>query len=130
MLDCKQRANGFSLIEVLIALVILSLSLTALIQSSSQNIRNTEKLNNNIIANWVALHAVDMIQIGLLKIPSSGRPLYQKTKMLGKDWYWSAVVRNTKIKAVKQLIINVKLKQAGPNVKQVKAYYYAGHGQS
>ena len=49
-----KKNSGFTLIEVLIALAIVSISLGALISISSQDISRAEKMQKNMIANWVA----------------------------------------------------------------------------
>ena len=56
MISQKQllRSGGFTLIEVLVALVVLSLAMVAVIQLTSSHIRTMGELEKRVIASWVA----------------------------------------------------------------------------
>jgi general secretion pathway protein I len=80
------KSAGFTLIEVLIALAILSISLTAIIKSTSQNIKDTIYLQDKTIANWVAMNALNEARLGLTKIPVEPGKLEHEASMLGEQW--------------------------------------------
>jgi general secretion pathway protein I len=48
------RQQGFTLIEVMIALAIVSIALAALTQSMGMTVLNQSKLESRIVATWVA----------------------------------------------------------------------------
>ncbi|MCF6254076.1 MAG: type II secretion system minor pseudopilin GspI [Thiomicrorhabdus sp.] len=48
------RQRGFTLIEVMIALAIVSIALAALTQSMGMTVLNQSKLESRIVATWVA----------------------------------------------------------------------------
>ena len=58
--------KGFTLIEVLIALAILAIALTAVIEATSKNIQNTLYLQNKTIASWVGLEIINEAKINFL----------------------------------------------------------------
>ncbi|MDA8561623.1 type II secretion system minor pseudopilin GspI [Gammaproteobacteria bacterium] len=62
---------GFTLIEVLIALVIISISLTAVIMTTSQNIKSTHHLQQKIIATWAAENIINEIKTGIINKSST-----------------------------------------------------------
>src|SRR5579862_9697946 len=77
---------GMTLIEVLIALAIIAIAMTAVIKASSQTIRSTSYLQEKTIAMWVGQQALNEVRVGVLKL-SGTEPLTQKTEMLDQDWY-------------------------------------------
>lgn len=67
-LSANKRA-GFTLIEVLIALAILSISLTAIIKATSQNIKDTAYLQEKTLALWVGLNELNEARAGYIRLP-------------------------------------------------------------
>jgi len=53
-IKCRARLKAFTLIEVLIALVIIALVGVVLAQTSSQSVDQTDYLKRKLIASWVA----------------------------------------------------------------------------
>jgi general secretion pathway protein I len=53
-----QRQNGFTLIEVMVALVIVALSLTAVTASMSQMIDASQAMRDRTYASWIALNRI------------------------------------------------------------------------
>ncbi|CAM2799395.1 GspI family T2SS minor pseudopilin variant LspI [Legionella worsleiensis] len=114
---------GFTLIEVLLALAIIAIALTALLKATAQNIENTHRLKEKTISHWIAMQGVSMIQLNLLQINQSQEST-QATKMLGEQWYWRAKISNTPITKVQQITISVSSKQSGPFREELIAYRY------
>jgi general secretion pathway protein I len=65
-----KQQRGFTLIEVLIALAILSIALTAIIKATSQNIRDTAYIQHKMIAHYVALDVINAARAGLINLPT------------------------------------------------------------
>lgn len=84
------KQQGFTLIEVLIALVILAIALTAIIKAVSNNTRNLIYLQDKTAAHWVAMNIYNEYALGLLTISPQLEPANGSTIMFNKDWYWSA----------------------------------------
>lgn len=82
------KSLGFTLMEVLIALVILSISLTAVIKATSSDIQNTERLEEVSVAQWVATDAFNLIKLGAIQTVNGETT--QITKMADKKWRWHA----------------------------------------
>jgi len=81
--------NGFTLIEVLVALLIIAVALTATLYSTIQSTRATNHVRDNMIAHWVGMNVLSQIQTGIITLPRDGNVPPGKTHMLGRDWYWS-----------------------------------------
>lgn len=112
-----QNKSGFTLIEVLIALLILSIALTAIIKSTSQNIRDTLYIQKKTIALWVGNEIMNEIIIGLRK-PDA---LKDKSIMLGETWSWAASFKPTPDPKVQE--INVDVSQRTPLIHLVGYLY-------
>lgn len=85
---CLAKTPGFTLIEVLIALAILSIALTAIIKATSTDIQSTSYLKDKATARWVALEAKHLIELNAIAFEENEAK--QVTHMLEKDWHWSA----------------------------------------
>ena len=105
--NCRKFAAGMTLIEVLIALAIVAIVLTAVIKTVTQSIRATSYLQNKTIAMWVGVQAINEARLGLLALsPASDKEAYQTT-MLGREWYWQGGQTETPNKRIRKIIINV-----------------------
>jgi general secretion pathway protein I len=100
-----QPCKGFTLIEVLIALAILSIALTAIIKATAQNIRDTAYLQDKTIANWVGTQVINEARTGILKLGQE--PLEQTTEMLGQQWAWQATVAPTPNSHIREIHVDV-----------------------
>ena len=60
---------GLTLIEVLIALAIVSIAMTAIIKATSQNIRSTQYLEHKTLAAWVGEEVLNKARVELLRLP-------------------------------------------------------------
>jgi general secretion pathway protein I len=119
----SMRAKGFTLIEVLLALAVIAIALTAILKVTAQNIGNTQRIKEKTISHWVAMQGVSMIQLNLIEVTPSQEST-QVTTMLNQKWYWRAKVSSTSIKKMQQITISVSKKQAGPFAEELIAFRY------
>lgn len=119
----KNYQSGFTLIEVLLALAIIAIALTALLKATAQNIENTHRIKEKSISHWVAMQAVAMIQLDLIQINSTQEST-QKTTMLGQQWYWRAKFSATPLKKMQQITLSLSSKSTGPFREELIAFRY------
>lgn len=112
-LTTHKKHKGFTLIEVLLALAVIAIALTALLKATAQGVAHTQRIKEKSISHWVAMQGVTSIQLGLLTV-SPNQEITQVTSMLGQRWYWRALITPTPIKSMQQITITVSEKQAGP----------------
>ena len=117
----KQR--GFTLIEVLLALAVIAIALTALLKATGQSVIYTQRINDKTISHWVAMQGIAMIQLNLLTI-TPGQDVNQVTKMLGENWYWRAKLSNLPSNDLQQITITVSKNQSGPFTDSLTAYRF------
>lgn len=101
------RHRGLTLIEVLIALAIIGIAMTAIIKATSQNIRSTAYLQNKTIAMWVGQQVMNEARVGLIKIPNPPDKLNQTTTLLGQQWAWTIDQEETPSKFISKIIVKV-----------------------
>jgi general secretion pathway protein I len=118
-----RKNSGFTLIEVLLALAIIAIALTALLQATAQDVSNTQRLKEKTISHLISLQGVAMVQLGLIN-PTAGQAITQVTNMLGQRWYWQAQTLPSKIKSVQEITITVSKNQAGPFTTPLTAFRY------
>lgn len=98
----NKNIAGFTLIEVMIALVIVSISLMALSATMGQYVFNQSAIQNRVIATWVA-------QNRLLELQTATNTTQEKTQtenMLGADWQTTFVLEPTLIPGLKKINIS------------------------
>jgi general secretion pathway protein I len=84
------RQAGFTLLEVMIALVILVISLTAVFMASTQSVRNISYIETKTFSNWLAMNTLTQLQAGLIAIPQDLRAISGEANLFGKNWTWDA----------------------------------------
>lgn len=114
---------GFTLIEVLLALAIIAIALTALIKATAQNVEHTQRIKEKSISHWVAMQGITGIQLGLVPIHLN-REITQITTLLGQRWYWRANITPTAMTSVEQIRISVSQNQSGPFSDELIGYRY------
>ncbi len=117
------KNKGFTLIEILLALAIIAIALTALLRSSSQNISNTTRIKEKSIHHWVEMQGIAAIQLGLIPIHLN-QEISQMTTMCGQKVYWRASLMPTDISSTEKIIIKVSNTATGPFTDELIAYRY------
>ena len=117
------KKSGFTLIEVLISLAILSIALTAIIKFTSQNIRDTAYIQNKTIANWVGTQVINEARAGILKLSQSDH-LEQTTEMLGQQWPWQATLQSTPNPHIQEIHVDVFQKENKNKLISLVSYLY------
>lgn len=105
-----RNSRGFTLIEVLIALMIIAIALAAAVRGTNESIRVTRHVKNVTAAHFVGMNVISEIQANLLTLNKSNPALQGKTKLLGQEWEWSASSESTGDTDPKKIVVEVKLK--------------------
>lgn len=119
-----QNKAGMTLIEVLIALAIISIALTAIVKVTAQTIRNTLYLQNKMIATWVGTNVINEIRVGVIQLPTSPDPITRNTTMLGQRWAWQAIATPTPNPRIKKIDVTVSQENAVSQLTQLTSYLY------
>lgn len=108
----KRAVQGFTLLEVLIAMVVLALSLGAVIQSAGDYTINQAYLRDRTFAEWVARNQLARALIAKTW-PSVGRTKGEAefpravSGSGGREWRWEMQVTQTPEQGLRRLDIDV-----------------------
>ena len=106
----RGKHAAFTLIEVLVALAIVSIGMLAVIQAVSQTVDNAAYLRDKTLAHWVAMNQLTLMRLNqapTVKGTSSG-----DADMAGQRWRWSAEVTQTAIDSMLRIDITVRAADA------------------
>lgn len=106
--DC---AKGFTLIEVLVALIILAIVSLAVMKAMRDSIYDTEHVQQSFIARVVAMNVLSSMQVGLQAEPIDGSMVSGATVMLGQSWSWQAGVVEGRSNYYQRIYIDVLTNQ-------------------
>lgn len=104
----KPRQNlkynkGFTLIEVLIALLIISIGLLAIIKAQHQTLTSTLYLKEKIYSHWIAQNQLALIQQNLVVAPVQQNPI----ELYNFRFFYSATLEPTNDNHVDKIILTV-----------------------
>lgn len=101
----NRRSPGFTLLEVLIALAVLALSMSAAIKSVADYTNNESYLRDRTLATWVARNVLIEHQVRK-EWPRVGE---QKgtSEMGDREWRWLAVISQTEEEDLRRLDVQV-----------------------
>jgi general secretion pathway protein I len=98
--------KGFTLLEVLVAMVILSVSLLAAIKVASEVTNSAIHLQEKTIAQWVAMNKLAELRLAK-KLPQTGRS-DGEDEMAGRNWHWEILVKNTAYSRLREVEVGVR----------------------
>ena len=98
---------GFTLIELMVALVVLAIGMTAVLHSTSQAGHAGIFLKQKTVAHWVASNQAAELSINKAW-PRPGTTTGTET-MARQTWHWETVVRNTGVPELRLVTIRVSL---------------------
>lgn len=104
------KEYGFTLVEVLIALVIVSLVFFTCILSLSEMTRNSQYLQDKTIAAIISANIITQARVGM--IPTKQNPTQGVVNMANQQWYWSLQKNATNLATEQEIVVEVKNSQA------------------
>jgi general secretion pathway protein I len=111
----KTRADtrGFTLIEVMVAMVVIAVALPALLKTLYQQVDGTAYLRDKSLAQWIANNKLAESRLLLSRTGNlfRGRRTGSET-MAGQDWFWEMTSQQTEVENFYRLEIRVSLDEA------------------
>jgi len=87
------RKNGFTLIEILVALAIIAIALAALIKASGNHTYSATYLKEKTLAHYVAMYELEKLRLEKDRDwPDTGKEK-KSTEMADHDWYWTREIK-------------------------------------
>ena len=99
-------AAGFTLIEVLAALVIVALGMLGVIEAVTQNARNGSYLREKTLAHWIAMNVIT--ERRLQPSPPDIAETSDEIEYAGERWRWTLRVSETPVESMRRMDVFVR----------------------
>jgi general secretion pathway protein I len=116
-----RRQCGFTLVEVLVALAVLAIALTAVMRTMAQAIDATATLRERHVALWVAQNRLAEHQMRSDWPAADTRD--GDTEIAGEKWFWREQVSTTPETSIRRIEITIR-HQAGSEETQARLVGY------
>jgi general secretion pathway protein I len=101
-----ERARGFTLIEVVVALAIVGIGMFAVFKTIGDTANNVAFLRDRTIAAWVADNRITEMRL------TGQMPSVDETEgdveMAGRRWHWVATVSQTPVDGMRRIDVSVR----------------------
>lgn len=105
MIRRRQQQQGFTLLEVLIALAVLAIALAAAVKGVTSYVSNLAYLKERSLAHWVGLNALTELRVSG-QWPNSG-DIKGDESMAGREFQWIITVTEVEGGDVRRLDVKV-----------------------
>jgi general secretion pathway protein I len=101
----EPRTGGFTLVEVLVALVIVAMGLAALMIAVSSTARTTGALRDKTLAQWMALNRLSEVRLNLVKFGQNTDT--GEVNFANRTWHYDTRYFDTSISSMKRVVVRV-----------------------
>jgi len=103
--------RGFTLIEVLVALAIVTVGMAALLATLTSSADTLVYLRDKTFANWIALNQIALVRISG-QLPAPGKS-DGDTDFAGRKWHWHQEVNNVQVPGMVRMDVSVRPAEEG-----------------
>ncbi len=104
-LEASKRVRGFTLVEVLVALMIIAMALAALMIAVSGTARNSGYLRDKTLAQWIALNRLSEVRLNLTKFGQNTDT--GELNFASRTWHYDTRYFDTTIPDMKRVVVRV-----------------------
>jgi general secretion pathway protein I len=109
-LKSSQRARGFTLVEVLVALMIVAVGLTALMVAVNGTARTSGFLRDKTLAQWIALNRLTEVRLNVVKFGQNTDT--GELEFGNRKWHYDTRYFDTSMASMKRVVVRVYLGEA------------------
>lgn len=107
----KHRPDGgFTLVEVLVALVVVALGLSALMVAVSGTARTSGYLRDKTLAQWIALNRLAEVRLTVNKVAQSSSSTNgdsSEVQFASRTWHYDTRYYDTQFQSTKRIVVRV-----------------------
>ena len=118
------RARGFTLIEVLAALVIVGLGMLGVIQAVIQAVNNGTYMREKTLAHWIAMNLITERRVQ--RSPPDVGETSDEIDYAGQRWRWTVKVSGTAVESMRRLDVSVGFADAPDDATLARAVGFYG----
>ena len=117
--------RGFTLIEVLVALVIVAVGMSALMGALSSSAKTVVYMQDKTFAEWVALNQIATVRLKLIQsqLPPTGNT-NGDIEFANQTWHWRQEVVDSQVPGIRRIDVKVRPKGVGGNNDDDNANWY------
>lgn len=121
----RKRNRGFTLIEVMVALVVVGIALPAMIIRMQSIMDNTGYMNQKTYAHWLAENKMQEMQIiQLLEGKATKTKKRQDTEeFAGVEWHWKIEILETEVEKMFRMEVSIGLEEDS-NLATISGFLY------
>ena len=119
-----KKANGFTLIEVLVALAIVAIGMAAVLEALTSSANTAVYLQDKTFAEWVALNRIETVRLSGA-VPKAGSS-DDNVDYAERKWEWQQKVTNTAYPGIVQIEVDVR--PAGSKAGDDRGWYASATG--
>jgi general secretion pathway protein I len=105
-----RRARGFTLVEVLVALMIVALALAALMVAVSGTARTSGYLRDKTLAQWIAMNRITEVRLNITQFAQNTDT--GEVDFGNRKWHYDTRYFDTSIASMKRVVVRVYLGDA------------------
>lgn len=115
-----RRCGGFTLLEVLVALAVFAVGITALVQAGAQRAEQIGYLRDRTLASWIATDRMAELRLER-EWPSVGTRSGE-VEMAGRRWRWQAHIGTTPNESIRDVEVEVFRGEGDQPIARVTGY--------
>jgi len=115
-----RASQAFTLIEIMVALAIITIALGAIIENTTASNRNAQYLRDKTVAGWVAMNQISTMRAS--RQWDARRSLSGEVEMAGQDWRWEMKVVTTEDPNVRRLEVEVFKADAEQSTSRLEGF--------
>jgi general secretion pathway protein I len=101
----RRGSRGFTLVEVLVALMVVAMGLAALMVAVSGTARTSGYLRDKTLAQWMALNRISEVRLNLIKFGQNTDT--GEINFANRTWHYDTRYFDTSITTMKRVVVRV-----------------------
>jgi general secretion pathway protein I len=101
----RRGSRGFTLVEVLVALMVVAMGLAALMVAVSGTARTSGYLRDKTLAQWMALNRISEVRLNLIKFGQNADT--GEISFANRTWHYDTRYFDTSIPTMKRVVVRV-----------------------